>query len=84
MLLDIQLWETKGLRDMCRIRYRNFINLFLWFHLALVPVRLESFFSLFLDHYYVHIFVLDFQMLNSQITTAQHMEREKAYDIVSE
>lgn len=24
-----------------------------------------------------------FQMLNSQITTAQHMEREKAYDIVS-
>lgn len=23
-------------------------------------------------------------MLNSQVTTAQHMEREKAYDIVSE
>lgn len=33
---------------------------------------------------FFHFFVLDFQMLNSQITTAQHMEREKAYDIVSE
>ena len=26
---------------------------------------------------------LGFQMLNSQVTTAQHMERERAYDVVS-
>lgn len=24
-----------------------------------------------------------FQLLNSQVTTAQHMEREKAYDVVN-
>lgn len=32
----------------------------------------------------IFVFGAVFQMLNSQVTTAQHMDREKAYDIVSE